>query len=314
MAFPKITVVGAGNVGATLAQRLLEQELGNVVLVDVVEGLAKGKALDLNQAAPILGYRCRVTGTDRYSDTADSDLVVVTSGAARKPGMSRDDLLKTNFKIVSSVVGEVAQASPFAVLIVVTNPLDAMVYTALKVSRFPRKRVLGMAGLLDTARFRSFIAEALDASPAQIEAVVLGGHGDDMVPCLSHARVRGRPAAEALPPEKLETIIQRTRQGGAEIVRWLQTGSAFYAPSAATARMVAAILRDEKAVLPCAVWLEGEYGFRSQVLGVPVVLGREGVERVQEIPLAPEDQEGLARSARTVRTLCAQIDGYLANE
>lgn len=311
MSFPKLTVIGAGNVGATLAQRLVEQNLGHVVLVDVIEGAAKGKALDLNQAAPVLGYAGRVLGTTDYADTGGSDVILVTSGSPRKPGMSRDDLLKVNFNIVSSVVAKAAEHSPKAVLVIVTNPLDAMVHTALKVSGFPRERVLGMAGVLDSARFRTFLAEALKTSPAMIEAMVLGGHGDEMVPCPSFTRVAGAPVTELLPPAQLDAIVARTRQGGAEIVKWLQTGSAYYAPSAAAARMAAAILRDERAVLPCAVQLQGEYGFNNQVLGVPVVLGRGGAEKVVEFKLTETERAGLARSAQAVQGLCAQIDGWL---
>ena len=312
MALPKLTVIGAGNVGATLAQRLVEQNLGDVVLVDIVEGAAKGKALDLNQSAPVLGYAGRVTGTTDYAETAGSEIVFITSGSPRKPGMSRDDLLKVNFNIVRSVAGQVSRRSPNAILIVVTNPLDAMVHTALKVSGFPRERVLGMAGVLDSARFRAFLAEALRVSPAVIEAMVLGGHGDEMVPCSSFTRVAGAPVTELLPPDQLEAIITRTRQGGAEIVKWLQTGSAFYAPSAAAARMAASILRDERALLPCAVQLQGEYGHHNQVLGVPVVLGRHGAEKVVECQLTEAEKTGLARSAQAVQSLCAQIDGWMA--
>jgi malate dehydrogenase len=310
MPLPKLTVIGAGNVGATLAQRLVEQNLGDVVLIDIVEGAARGKALDLNQAAPILGYAGRVTGTTDYADTAGSDLILITSGSPRKPGMSRDDLLKINFNIVKSVTAQAMRHSPAAILIMVTNPLDAMVHTALQVSGFPRERVLGMAGVLDSARFRTFLAEALRVSPATIEALVLGGHGDEMVPCLSFTRVAGAPITELLPADRLADIVARTRQGGAEIVKWLQTGSAYYAPAAAAARMAASILRDEKAVLPCAVRLEGEYGFRHQVLGVPVVLGRGGAERVVELQLASEERAGLAQSAQAVTGLCAQIDAW----
>jgi malate dehydrogenase len=313
MPLPKLTVVGAGNVGASLAQRLVESDLGDVVLVDIVEGLARGKALDLDQAGAIRGYTARVTGTSRYEDTAGSDLVLVTSGSPRKPGMSRDDLLKINFEIVRSVVSQAAHHSPQAIILLVTNPLDAMVHTALAASGFPRERVVGMAGVLDSARFRTFLAEALKVSPAGIEAMVLGGHGDEMVPCLTLTRVAGTPVTDWLAPEKLEAVVARTRAGGAEIVKLLQTGSAFYAPAAAAARMAAAILRDEKAVLPCAVRLEGEYGFSGQVLGVPVVLGRGGAERVVSVALTPAEREDLARSARSVAALCAQIDGWMKN-
>ncbi len=310
MSLPKITVIGAGNVGATLAQRLVEQNLGNVVLVDIAEGVARGKALDLNQSAPVMGYTARVTGTAQYEETAGSDVIVVTSGSPRKPGMSRDDLLKINYEIVRSVVERAAKASPNAVIIVVTNPLDAMVYVALKASGFPKNRVLGMAGVLDSARFRTFLAEALNVSTSVVEATVLGGHGDDMVPCLPLARAAGIPVAQLLPAEVLEAIVQRTRQGGAEIVKLLQTGSAYYAPAASACRMVAAILRDEKAILPCAVWLEGAFGLHQQILGVPAILGRQGAEKVVEIALTAEDRGGLAKSAEAVRGLCQQIDQW----
>jgi malate dehydrogenase len=310
MSLPKITVIGAGNVGATLAQRLVEQNLGNVVLIDIAEGVARGKALDLNQAAPLVHSAARVTGTAAYDETAGSDVIVVTSGSPRKPGMSRDDLLKINYEIVRSVVERAVQVSPQAVIIVVTNPLDAMVYTALKTSGFPAQRVLGMAGVLDSARFRSFLSEALNVSSSVVEATVLGGHGDDMVPCLPLARVAGIPVTQLLPGEVLEAIVQRTRQGGAEIVKLLQTGSAYYAPSAAAARMVAAVLRDEKAVMPCAVWLENSFGFQRQILGVPVVIGRQGAEKIIEIELTTEDRTGLAKSAEAVRELCRQIDSW----
>ena len=308
----KITVIGAGNVGATCAQRILEQRLGDVVLLDINEGVARGKALDLMQSGPVMGYAERIVGTADYRDTADSDIVVVTSGAARKPGMSRDDLLKINFDIVTSVVRQAAAASPEAVFIVVTNPLDAMVHAALRVSGFPRQRVVGMGGILDTARFQSFLAEALGLSSLVVEAMVLGGHGDAMVPCISLARVSGAPVAELLPADQIQAIVERTRQGGAEIVKWLQHGSAFYAPAAATVRMLAAVVRDEKALLPCAAWLEGEYGLHAQVLGVPVVLGRGGVERVVELELGVDDQTALEASAVSVRKLTGTLETWLS--
>lgn len=310
MSLPKITVIGAGNVGATITQRLMEQNLGNVVLIDIAEGVARGKALDLNQAAPLVNSVARVTGTASYDETAGSDVIVVTSGSPRKPGMSRDDLLKINYEIVRAVVERASQVSPQAVILVVTNPLDAMTYVALKTSGFPAQRVLGMAGVLDSSRFRAFLSEALNVSTSVVEAMVLGGHGDDMVPCLPLARVAGVPVAKFLPTEVLEAIVQRTRQGGAEIVKLLQTGSAYYAPAAAVTRMVAAILRDEKTIVPCAVWLENSFGFQRQILGVPVVLGRKGAEKIIEIELAPEDRTGLVKSAQAVRGLCQQIDAW----
>jgi len=313
MANAKITVIGAGNVGASVAQQILTQKLGDVVMVDIAEGVARGKALDLNQSGPVLGYTGRAWGASSYEDTVNSDVIVVTSGLPRKPGMSRDDLLKMNFQIVHDVVGHAASASPEAVIIVVTNPLDAMAYTAWKVSGFPKNRVLGMAGVLDTARFRWFIAEALQVSPLTVDAMVLGGHGDEMVPCLPLARVGGVALSELLPADQVAALVARTRQGGGEIVKLLQTGSAFYAPAASAVRMVSSILRDEKALLPCAVLLEGEYGYRDIMLGVPAILGRNGCERVVEVALDTEDKAALAKSADSVQGLCRQIDAYLKN-
>lgn len=310
MARPKITVIGAGNVGASVAQQVLSQQLGDVVLVDVLEDLARGKALDLSQAGTVLGYGGTCQGTAKYEETIGSDVIVVTSGSPRKPGMSRDDLLKINCEIVSTVVGHAASASPEAVLVVVTNPLDAMTYAAWKTSGFPARRVVGMAGILDTARYRFFLAQALGVSQANVEAMVLGGHGDEMVPCVSLTRVGGSPAADWFSADELARIVARTRNGGAEIVQLLKTGSAFYAPAAAAVRMVAAILRDEQALLPCAAWLEGEYGLREVVVGVPVILGRGGVVRIPELALAPEDQVSLRRSADAVRELMRQVDTW----
>ncbi|MBN1594630.1 malate dehydrogenase [candidate division FCPU426 bacterium] len=307
----KITVIGAGNVGAAVAQQILAQHLGDVVMVDIAEGMAKGKALDLNQSAPILGYQGRVEGTQKYEETIDSDVIVVTSGSPRKPGMSRDDLLRINFDIVHTVVGHAAAASPEAVMILITNPLDLMTYTALKTSKYNTGRVVGMAGVLDSARYRFFLSAALSISPHVIEAMVLGGHGDDMVPCAGLTRVGGAPVESLLPAETLSAIIQRTRDGGGEIVKLLQSGSAYYAPAASAVRMVSAVLNDEKALLPCATLLQGEYGFRDIVLGVPVVLGAQGVERILEIPLKEQDRAALSKSAAALEPLCRQIDQWL---
>jgi malate dehydrogenase len=311
MARNKVTVIGAGNVGASVAQQVLAQHLGDVILVDIAEGVAKGKALDMNQSAPILGYQGKVIGTGNYEDTIDSDVIVVTSGSPRKPGMSRDDLLKINFEIVHTVVGHAASASPDAVIIVVTNPLDAMTYTALKTSHFEKSRVIGMAGILDTARYRTFLAEALNVSIHVIDAMVLGGHGDEMVPCVPLTRVAGAPVTELLPQAELDHIIQRTRWGGGEVVKLLQTGSAYYAPAASAVRMISAVLHDEKAILPCATLLTGAYGFSDLVLGVPVVIGRSGVEKIMTLELSEEDKKALAQSANAVAALCRKVDVWL---
>jgi malate dehydrogenase len=310
MARSKITVIGAGNVGASVAQQVLSQQLGDVVLVDVLEDLARGKALDLSQAGAVLGYTGTCLGTAKYEETIDSDVIVVTSGSPRKPGMSRDDLLKINCEIVSTVVGHAASASPEAMLVVVTNPLDAMTYAAWKASGFPARRVAGMAGILDTARYRFFLSQALGVSQANVDAMVLGGHGDEMVPCVPLTRVGGSPVADWLPGDELARVVERTRAGGAEIVQLLKTGSAFYAPAAAAVRMVAAILRDEQALLPCAAWLEGEYGLQEVMVGVPVILGRAGVTRIPELKLGPEDQAALRRSADAVRGLMHLVDEW----
>ncbi|HEX5465732.1 MAG TPA: malate dehydrogenase [Candidatus Limnocylindrales bacterium] len=305
MSRPKVTVIGAGNVGATTAQRIAEAGLADVVLVDIVEGLPQGKALDLAESAPILGHDCTVTGTNDYGPTAGSDIVVVTSGIARKPGMSRDDLLSTNAGIVGGVVREAAAVSPGAILIIVTNPLDAMCHVAAQVSGFPRQRVIGMAGVLDSARFRSFVAAELGVSVTSTQAFVLGGHGDSMVPLPRYSTVGGVPLTELLSAERIEALVQRTRDGGAEVVRLLKTGSAFYAPAASVARMVDAILNDRREVLPCAVQLGSEYGAPAEGLfvGVPVKLGRSGVEDVVPIELSADEQAAFDRSAAAVREL-----------
>lgn len=282
----KITVVGAGNVGATAAQRLAEKELARqVVLVDVVEGIPQGKGLDQWQSAPIELYDTRIIGTNGYDETADSDIVVITAGIARKPGMSRDDLMNTNAGIVKSVSESIARTSPNAILIIVSNPLDVMCHVAMKASGFPRQRVLGMAGVLDTARYRAFLAEALDVSVRDIQAMVLGGHGDTMVPLISYTTVSGIPVTQLMARDVLDKIVDRTRNGGAEIVSFLKTGSAYYAPSAGAVQMVEAIVQDQKRILPCAAWLEGEYGMSGLFLGVPCKLGRKGLEQVIEVEL-----------------------------
>jgi malate dehydrogenase len=304
----KITVVGAGNVGATTAQRLAEKELARqVVLVDVIEGVPQGKALDLWESAPIEGYDTRLIGTNDYGPSEGSDIVVITAGIARKPGMSRDDLLNTNAGIVKQVAEHVKSSSPNAIVIVVSNPLDVMSWVAMKITGFPRERVLGMAGVLDTARYRSFLAESLDVSVRDIQAMVLGGHGDTMVPLLSYTSVSGIPITQLLDQGKLDAIISRTRGGGAEIVKYLKTGSAFYAPSAAVVQMCEAIALDQKRVLPCAAWLQGEYGQSGIFLGVPCKLGRAGLEKILEVSLTDDERAALAKSADAVREPMAAV-------
>ena len=301
----KITVVGAGNVGATLGQRLAERGYADVVLVDIVEGLPQGKALDLLEAGPVVGYDSRVIGSNGYEETAGSAVCVITSGIPRKPGMSRDDLVRTNQKIVAEVTERLVERSPDCILIVVSNPLDAMAQLAHHVSRLPRKRVIGMAGVLDTARFRSFIAQELKVSVQDVQAYVLGGHGDTMVPLARMCTVAGVPIGKLIPADRIEAIVQRTRDGGAEIVKLLKTGSAFYAPSAAVAQMVDAIVYDRKQILPCAVRLEGEYGIEGLFVGVPAKLGAGGVEEILELDLTEPEQAALRRSADSVRELIA---------
>jgi len=304
----KVTVVGAGNVGGTAAQRLAEKNVYDVVLVDIAPGLPQGKALDMMQAGPVCGYDSRVVGTNGYDETAGSSVAVITSGIPRKPGMSRDELLATNAKIVTGVVKELVKRSPDIILVLVTNPLDAMTYVAHKVSGLPKQRVLGMAGVLDSARFRSFIAVELNVPAADVQAMVLGGHGDTMVPLLKHTTVKGRPITELLPKDRLEALVKRTRDGGAEIVNLLKTGSAFYAPSAAVVDMVEAILKDQKRVLPCAVKCDGEYGIDGLFVGVPARLGRKGVEGIEQYELSPDEKTSLAASAQAVKELCAAVD------
>ncbi|MGK2936003.1 MAG: malate dehydrogenase [Gemmatimonadaceae bacterium] len=298
----KITVVGAGNVGATAAQRLAEKELARtVVLVDVVEGVPQGKGLDQWQSAPIEGFDSRIVGTNGYDETAGSDIVVITAGIARKPGMSRDDLLNTNAGIVKQVSENVKRTSPDAIIIMVSNPLDVMSWVAKEVTGFPRERVLGMAGVLDTARYRAFLAEAMDVSTRDIQAMVLGGHGDTMVPLVSYTSVSGIPVRQLLAADKLKAIVERTRGGGAEIVGFLKTGSAYYAPSAAAVQMCEAIVLDQKRILPCAAWLEGEYGMSGLFLGVPCKLGRKGLEQIIEVELTADEKAALEKSAEAVR-------------
>ena len=300
----KITVVGAGNVGATTAQRLAEKELAKqVVMVDVVEGVPQGKGLDQWESAPIEGFDTRVIGTNGYDETSESDIVVVTAGIARKPGMSRDDLLNTNAGIVKQVSQHIKRSSPNAIIVMVSNPLDAMSYVAMKVTGFPRERVLGMAGVLDTARYRSFIAEALDVSVHDIQAMVLGGHGDTMVPLISYTSVSGIPITQLLDRKTLDGIVDRARNGGAEIVKYLKTGSAYYAPSSAAVQMCEAIVKDKKRILPCAAWLTGEYGMSDIFLGVPCKLGRGGLEKVIEVELTSKERIDLGKSADAVREL-----------
>jgi len=307
MARNKVTVIGAGNVGATTAQRIAEAGLADVVLVDIVEGLPQGKGLDLAEAAPVVSHDARVTGTNDYADTAGSDVIVVTSGLARQPGMSRDDLLIKNAGIVKAVVQASAAQSPNAVLIVVTNPLDAMCHVAMQASGFARERVLGMAGVLDSARFRTFIAEELGVSVVDTSAFVLGGHGDTMVPLPRYSTVAGIPITDLLSAERIQALVDRTANGGAEIVALLKTGSAFYAPAASAFEMVDAILRDRRRVLPCATYLQGEYGVDGLFVGVPVVLGHGGLQRVIEIKLTAEEQKAFDRSAAAVQELVGKL-------
>jgi len=303
----KVSVIGAGNVGATTAQRIAEAGLADVVLVDIIEGLPQGKGLDLAEAAPVVGHDARIVGSNGYEETANSDIVVVTSGLARQPGMSRDDLLAKNAGIVRSVVRDAARRSPDAVLIVVTNPLDAMCHVAKDASGFPRERVIGMAGILDSARFRTFIAWELGVSVEDTHAFVLGGHGDTMVPLPRYSTVAGIPITELLPTERIEALVQRTRDGGAEIVALLKSGSAYYAPAAAVAEMVDAILHDRRRVLPCAAYLQGEYGVDGLFVGVPCVLGEGGLQRVLEIRLSGEEAVAFRKSADAVRELVDKL-------
>ena len=311
MSRAKVTIIGAGNVGGATAQRLAEKEVADLVLIDIEEGLSKGKALDIMESGPIYGFDSRVVGTAHYEDTADSDVVVITSGVPRKPGMSRDDLLKTNARIVKEVSAKAVEQSPEAILLVVSNPLDAMTYVAHKVSGLPTEHVMGMAGVLDSARFRSFIAQELSVSVESVDAFVLGGHGDTMIPLPRYSTVCGVPITELVSKERLEKMIQRTRDGGAEIVSLLKTGSAFYAPSAAITEMVEAILKDKKKILPCAAFCRNEYQVQGLFVGVPAKLGRAGVEKIIEIHLSTEEEKGFRKSVETVRDLCRQVDKML---
>jgi len=302
MARKKVSIVGAGNVGATAGQRIVDKELADVVLIDIIEGVPQGKALDLAESGPIEGYDCKLTGTNNYKDTANSDIVVITAGIPRKPGMSRDDLLKTNYDIVKGVTEQVVKNSPGSIIIVVSNPLDAMVQTAFKVSKFPKHRVIGMAGVLDSARFRTFIGMELNVSVENIHAFVLGGHGDTMVPMPRYSTVAGIPITELLPKETIDRLVQRTREGGAEIVSYLKT-SAWYAPASAIVDMVDAILKDRKKIMPCAAYLEGEYGINGLYVGVPAKLGGRGIEQVIEINMTLEERAALQKSAAAVKEL-----------
>jgi len=299
----KVTVIGAGNVGATTAQRIAESGLADVVLIDIVEGLPQGKGLDLAEAAPVMGHDAHIIGTNNYDDTANSDVIVVTSGIARKPGMSRDDLLNTNAGIVRSVVIESTKRSPDAILVVVTNPLDAMCHVALKASGFPKHRVIGMAGTLDSARYRTFIAHEAGVSVEDVRAFVLGGHGDTMVPLPRYSSIGGIPLPEFLAADRIEAIVKRTRSGGAEIVELLKTGSAYYAPAAATFEVVESILLDRRRLIPCAALLEGEYGVNGLYVGVPVVIGGNGIEKIVEIKLTADEATAFQRSADAVKEL-----------
>lgn len=303
----KVTVVGSGNVGATVAHRLADKQLADVALIDILQGIPQGKGLDLLEAGPVEGYDVRIKGTNDYADTANSDIVVMTAGFPRKPGMSRDDLLKANYDVVKSAIEKAVKYSPDAILIIVTNPLDAMAQTAFKVSGFSKNRVIGMAGVLDTARYRTFIAEALHVSVQNVQGFVLGGHGDTMVPVPRYTTVAGIPVAELMSKDQLEKIITRTRTGGAEIVDLLKAGSAFYAPSAAVVEMIDAIFNDRKKILPCTAYLEGEYGISGLFVGVPVKLGARGIEQVIEIKLTAEESAALQKSADAVKELVGII-------
>jgi malate dehydrogenase len=304
----KVTVIGAGNVGANTAQKIAAKELADVVLVDVVDGVPQGKGLDMLESAPVEGYDVKITGTNGYDATADSDIVVITAGFPRKPGMSRDDLLMANYEVVKTATEQAAKFSPNAILVLVTNPLDAMCWTAKKISGFPRERVIGMAGVLDTARFRTFIAEELNVSFENVTAMVLGGHGDTMVPLVRFTNVSGIPLSELTDQATIDRLVQRTRDGGAEIVKYLKTGSAYYAPAASTVEMVESILKDKKKVLPCAVHLEGEYGIHGLFVGVPVKLGKKGIEKIYEIKLDDSEKAALQKSAAAVQELVTVLE------
>ncbi len=304
---PKITIVGAGNVGATTAHWVASKELGDIVLVDVLDGIPQGKSLDLMEAGPVEDLDVTLTGSNSYEATANSDLVIITAGLARKPGMSRDDLLTKNSEIIKEVTQQVAKFSPKTIIIMVSNPLDVMTYEAMKVSGFPKQRVVGMAGILDTARFSTFVAMELNISVEDIQALVLGGHGDSMVPLPRYTTVGGVPITELMSEDRVAALIERTRKGGIEIVNFLKTGSAYYAPAAAATQMAEAILKDKKRLLPCAAYLEGEYGLRDVFVGVPVILGAKGVEKILEVRLTKEEQAALAKSAENVKANIAKL-------
>lgn len=304
----KISIIGAGNVGASLAQRLVEKDIADIVLLDIIAGLPQGEALDIYQSSPITGFSSNITGTNDYQDTVGSDVVIITSGIGRKPGMTRDELLEINLKIVSEVTRNVTRYSPDCIIIVVTNPVDTMTYLSLKVSGFERNRVVGLSGVLDSARFSSFIAAELDVSPAEVSAFVLGEHGRNMVVIPRLATIKGKPITELLPKETINRLVERTINAGAEVVSLLKTGSAFYAPAAAAARMVEAIMQDKKEVLPCAAYLKGEYCIKDVVIGVPVKLGKSGIEEIIEFDLTSKEKEALQNSAGAVRKLIESIN------
>ena len=308
----KVTVVGAGNVGANCALRIAGKELADVVLVDVIEGVPQGKGLDILQSGPVEGYDVNIVGANDYGPTANSDVVVITAGFPRKPGMSRDDLLLANYEVVKSATEQAVKHSPNSILILVTNPLDAMCWTAYQIAKFSKNRVIGMAGILDTARFRTFIAQELDVSVQNVTAMVLGGHGDTMVPMARLASVSGIPLSELLDQATIDRLVQRARDGGAEIVKYLKTGSAYYAPSAAATEMVESILKDKKKILPCAAYLEGEYGIRDLFVGVPVKLGSRGIEKIYQIKLDQSEQAALQKSAAAVKELIDVIKPKMA--
>jgi len=303
----KVTIVGSGNVGATLAQRIAERDIVDVVMVDVIEGVPQGKALDLQEAGPVLGYDSRITGTNTYDDTAESEIVVITAGLARKPGMSRDDLLAANGEIVRNVAGETGKRSPNAVMIVVTNPMDVMAYVTMKATGFPRERVIGMGGVLDSARFRTFIALEMGVCVENVNAFVMGGHGDSMVPLPRYSSIAGIPITELMTREQIDRLVDRTRNGGAEIVSLLKTGSAYYAPSVSALEMMETILLDKKKILPCSAYLTGEYGVQNVYAGVPVKLGARGVEQVMEIKLSADEKAAFMKSVEAVRQGCAKF-------
>ncbi|MCX7919778.1 MAG: malate dehydrogenase [bacterium] len=306
----KVSIIGAGNVGATTAMKLAEKDITDIILVDIIEGMPQGKGLDITQTGAIDGYDTKVIGTNSYADTKDSDIVIITSGVPRKPGMSRDDLLQANYNIVKPVTEQVVKFSPNAIIIMVANPLDAMAQLAYRVSGFSKNRVIGMAGILDTARFRAFIALELNVSMEDVYALVLGGHGDTMVPLARYSTVAGVPLTEILPKERLDAIIQRTRNGGAEIVKLLKTGSAYYAPATATVQMVEAIILDKKRILPCAAYLEGEYGINGLFVGVPVKLGANGIEEIIQLKLTTEEEIALKKSAAAVEELVKVMEKF----